>query len=77
MEMSFDRIEKKSLVAETTERIQDFILDNDLEAGAALPGEVELASRLGISRSVVREALSRLRHLKATTLTGTIASAEA
>lgn len=39
--------------------LRDEILDGDLAAGAVL-GEVELAERLGVSRTPVREALSRL-----------------
>jgi len=57
---SLNRIEQKTLVAEATEQIQSYILKNDLRT---LPGEIQLISLLGISRSVVREALSRLQHV--------------
>lgn len=40
-------------------RVRDMILDGSLAPGARL-GEVELASRLGVSRTPVREALGRL-----------------
>ncbi len=40
-------------------RVRDMILDGRLAPGARL-GEVELAGRLGVSRTPVREALSRL-----------------
>src|SRR6478672_1129091 len=39
--------------------VREMILDGRLVAGARL-GEVELADRLGVSRTPVREALSRL-----------------
>jgi DNA-binding GntR family transcriptional regulator len=39
--------------------VRDLILHGDLPAGARL-GEVELADRLGVSRTPVREALTRL-----------------
>ena len=39
--------------------LRELILGGDLSAGARL-GEVELAARLGVSRTPVREALSRL-----------------
>lgn len=42
-----------------TDRLREAILGGDLGAGARL-GEVELAERLGLSRTPVREALSRL-----------------
>ena len=42
------------------ETIKNYILDNHLEAGAALPPETELARQLGVSRSSVREAAKAL-----------------
>ena len=39
--------------------LRDLIMGGDLDPGARL-GEVELADRLGVSRTPVREALSRL-----------------
>lgn len=43
----------------TVAALRDLILHGDLPAGARL-GEVELAERLGVSRTPVREALGRL-----------------
>src|SRR3954454_19300768 len=43
----------------TLASLRELILDGDLRPGTRL-GEVELADRLGVSRTPVREALSRL-----------------
>jgi GntR family transcriptional repressor for pyruvate dehydrogenase complex len=63
MNASFEKIKKKTLVAEVTEKIRDYILSNDIQPDDKLPGEMELASMLGISRPVVREALGRLQYI--------------
>jgi GntR family transcriptional regulator, transcriptional repressor for pyruvate dehydrogenase complex len=38
------------------------INERGIEPGGVLPTEAELSSRLGVSRSVVREAIARLKH---------------
>jgi DNA-binding GntR family transcriptional regulator len=48
-----------SVVDRAYERIRALVLDGDLPPGSRL-GQVELAERLGISRTPVREALRRL-----------------
>lgn len=45
------------------ERLRDFLKKKALRPGDSLPTEQELADALGVSRNVVREALSRLRML--------------
>ena len=45
------------------ERLRDFFREQGFAPGDALPKETELAEALGVSRNVVREALSRLRML--------------
>lgn len=40
-----------------------FFKDNELSPGDAIPKEIDLASSLGVSRTVIREALLRLRTL--------------
>lgn len=45
------------------ESLRGFIVDNDLEAGAALPPESFLAKQLGVSRNSVREAIKALESL--------------
>lgn len=44
-------------------RLREFLKNRALRPGDALPKEQELADALGVSRNVVREALSRLRML--------------
>ena len=61
--MEFSSIQSTSLVDQVEDRIRAVIQGSDLKAGDALPGEVELANRMGVSRNVVREALSRLQSL--------------
>ena len=54
------RIDRVSQVAEHFERA---ILSGELAAGALLPSERDLSAQMGVSRSVVREALGRLASL--------------
>jgi len=61
--MQISAIENKSLVELVEEKILDVVRRNNLSAGDSLPAELELTELLGVSRSVVREALSRLRML--------------
>ena len=50
----------KLLHQHAQEAIRDYVLSNGLSAGDALPGEMELARRLGVSRNSVREAIRAL-----------------
>lgn len=52
-----------TLVDKVESSILDYIKKNELRPGNSLPNEIELAIELGISRNVLREALSRLRML--------------
>ncbi len=61
--MNLPQVQSVSLVDQVEERIRGAICEAGLKAGDAFLGEVELASRLGVSRNVVREALSRLQTL--------------
>ena len=61
--MKISPIEKQSLVDMAESKVRHAILDSGLKVGDVLPGELELAERLGVSRNVMREALSRLRML--------------
>ena len=52
-----------SLVDKVELRLIDFIKENNLVPGDSIPKELEFAASLGVSRTVVREALLRLRTL--------------
>lgn len=56
-------LQNLSLVDKVELRIVEFIKENDLEPGDAIPKELEFAESLGVSRTVVREAILRLRTL--------------
>ena len=61
--MQLKAIEKTSLVEVAEQKILNIVRKNNLSIGDSLPAELELTEGLGVSRSVVREALSRLRML--------------
>ena len=50
-----------SLVDKVEIRITEYIKKNKLEVGDSIPKETEFAEALGVSRTVIREAFSRLR----------------
>lgn len=52
-----------SLVDKVELSLMEFFSDNELQPGDAIPKELEIAESLGVSRTVVREALLRLRTL--------------
>lgn len=52
-----------SLVDKVELRLVEFFKENNLVPGDAIPKEMEFAESLGVSRTVVREALLRLRTL--------------
>lgn len=52
-----------SLVDKVELRLIEFFKENKLSAGDAIPKEMEFAEALGVSRTVVREAILRLRTL--------------
>ena len=54
-------IKSVSLVEQVEQRILEFLKENRFKSGDSLPGEIELAENLGVSRNIVRESLSRLR----------------
>ena len=62
-EMRLSPVERPSLADTVERRVLDGIRASSLKPGDLLPGEQALANQLGISRPVVREALSRLRML--------------
>lgn len=54
---------KITLVDHVEEKLFRYIEHNKMKVGDSIPNENELAKALGVSRSVLREALSRLRML--------------
>jgi GntR family transcriptional regulator, transcriptional repressor for pyruvate dehydrogenase complex len=56
----FEPLEKKRYSEQIAHLIRQRILTRNLEDGARLPAERQLAEELGVSRSVVREALCML-----------------
>lgn len=51
----------RNLASELVERLGDRIRDGRLPEGAKLPTEAEIVAEFGVSRTVVREAISRLQ----------------
>lgn len=60
MDYSGELYNGKPLAEQVAEHIQNHIIDNELEAGAKLPNEFELAQQLGVSRTTIREAIKIL-----------------
>ncbi|MBZ4192460.1 FadR/GntR family transcriptional regulator [Niabella beijingensis] len=54
-------INKKSMAEHVEFSLQKYLRENNFKIGDALPTELELANRLGVSRNVVREALSKFK----------------
>lgn len=69
--------ETATLVDQVEGRLLEYFKENGLQPGSSVPGEVQLSRTLGVGRSVVREALSRLRMLgviKSRTKSGIVVS---
>lgn len=60
---SLGALPRERLIDRATEAIKDYILANRLEGGARLPSEQELATSLGVSRNIIRQAVSSLETL--------------
>lgn len=50
----------QSLVQRVTDELQRLIIQGELKPGTRLPSQIELATRLGVSRTVIREAVGIL-----------------
>jgi GntR family transcriptional regulator, transcriptional repressor for pyruvate dehydrogenase complex len=58
---NFNSIDTSSLVDKVEANLVELLQNKKLKTGDTIPKEIELASSLGVSRTVIREALSRLR----------------
>ena len=54
-------IDTTSLADRVEKELIDYLLENKFKVGDSLPTELELTEMLGVSRTVIREALLRLR----------------
>lgn len=54
-------IDTSSLVDKVEDSLVDLLRERKLAVGDVIPKEIELAEALGVSRTVIREALTRLR----------------
>jgi DNA-binding FadR family transcriptional regulator len=63
LQKDLKKIDHKSMADIVEIRIREYLKKKSLKPGDSLPKEIELAESLGVSRNVVREALSRLRML--------------
>lgn len=54
-------ISNLTLVDKVERSITEYIKSNNLKVGDSIPKEMEFAASLGVSRTVIREALTRLR----------------
>ncbi|MCL1854163.1 MAG: FadR family transcriptional regulator [Clostridia bacterium] len=57
----FQQVNKSSLSQQIAEILEQTIIEQKLQVGDRLPGEIELADQFGASRNVVREAIAMLR----------------
>src|SRR5687768_8853309 len=60
---SFKSVDTTSLVDKVEASLVELLLDRKLSVGDVIPKEMELAESLGVSRTVIREALTRLRFM--------------
>ncbi|MCG7858437.1 FadR family transcriptional regulator [Flavihumibacter sediminis] len=58
---NFKTVDTSSLVDKVEAKLVQLLQDKKLKVGDSIPKEIELAERLGVSRTVIREALLRLR----------------
>jgi DNA-binding FadR family transcriptional regulator len=56
---NFRQLDTSSLVDKVESNLVELLQNRKLKVGDAIPKEIELAATLGVSRTVIREALSR------------------
>ena len=54
-------IDNSSMVDKVELSLLDFFINKQLKVGDSIPKELELADLMGVSRTVIRESLNRLR----------------
>jgi len=54
-------IDNRSLVDKVEKNLIDFFINKKLSPGDVIPKEIELAQAMGVSRTVIRESLNRLK----------------
>lgn len=64
MDINTKGLKSITLVDQVEQKILEYIKNNKLVPGDTIPNETELADSLDVGRSVIREALSRLRMLE-------------
>ena len=57
----FGTVDNATLVDKVEERLINLLKEKQLKVGDSIPKELDLSESLGVSRTVVREALTRLR----------------
>ncbi len=55
------RVSRESLSDQVAEQLQQLIIEGGLKPGEKLPPERDLCDQLGVSRTVIREAVQRLQ----------------
>ncbi len=63
LSLDIERISTTTMADVVELRLREYLKKKSFKPGDSLPKELELAEALGVSRNVVREALSRLRML--------------
>lgn len=61
--MNKDKIVHKTILEQVMKKIQEMIASGEYKVGDKLPNESDLADRLGVGRSSVREALKIFNYL--------------
>ncbi|WP_078394297.1 FadR/GntR family transcriptional regulator [Shouchella patagoniensis] len=63
LDFTENQVTRKTLAQQVEEKIIDLLIQNKLKPGDKLPPEMELVTLLGVSRPVMREAISSLESL--------------
>ena len=58
---NFTTVDNSSLVDKVEANLVELLQNRKLKVGDVIPKEIELVETLGVSRTVIREALARLR----------------